>query len=363
MKKHLNQLTGSLSKIFDWHKSRIDCFSNLLLGLISAQTVNLSKIARYFKNNNLIESNYRRIQNFFKEVEFDIDDIAQFSIQHLLSTKDKLYLILDRTNWQFGKTDINILVLSAVYEGIAIPLYYDLLDHRGNSDSGFRIDLVKKFIAKFGKQRIGCILGDREFIGQDWLSWLESQSIDYVVRIKNNLMTTNTRGFSAKVSTLFDDLTVHEHKDLRDQRSICNQSVYLSGTRSHTGELLIVASNSNSIKRLIPIYGMRWEIENLFQAFKGRGFNLEDTHLTDTNKISKLIALISIAFVWAHKVGEYKDAKIKPIPRKKHGRLQNSYFRYGLDMIINAIQKIAFSVKDFSLCLRVLNKTNKELKI
>lgn len=108
---------------------------------------------------------------------------------------------------------------------------------------------------------------------------------------------------------------------------------------------------------------MRWEVENLFQAFKGRGFNLEDTHLTDTNKISKLLALISIAFVWAHKVGEYKDAKIKHIPRKKHGRLQNSYFRYGLDMIINAIQKIAFSVKDFSLCLRVLNKTNKDLKI
>ena len=109
MKKHLNQLTGSLSKIFDWHKSRVDCFGNLLLGLISAQTVNLSKIARHFKNNNLIESNYRRIQNFFKDVEFDIDDVAEFSIQHLLS-KDKLHLILDRTNWQFGKIDINILV-------------------------------------------------------------------------------------------------------------------------------------------------------------------------------------------------------------------------------------------------------------
>ena len=146
---------------------------------------------------------------------------------------------------------------------------------------GIRIDLVKKFIAKFGKERIGCILGDREFIGQDWLGWLDSQGIDYVVRIKNNLMTTNTRGFSAKVSALFDDLAIHQHKDLRDKRDICNQSVYLSGTRSHTGELLIVASNSESIEKLIPVYGMRWEIENLFQAFKGREFNLEDTHLTD----------------------------------------------------------------------------------
>ena len=242
-------------------------------------------------------------------------------------------------------------------------MYYDLLDYRGNSGSKFRVDLVKKFIAKFGKERIGCILGDREFIGKDWLGWLDSQGIDYVVRIKNNLTTTNSRGFSAKVSTLFDDLAVHQHKDVRNKRNICNQSVYLSGTRSHTGELLIVASNSNSIERLIPVYGMRWEIENLFQAFKGRGFNLEDTHLTNTSKISKLIALISIAFVWAHKAGEYKDARIKAIPRKKHGRLQNSYFRYGLDVIVSAIQKMSFSTKDFKLCLKIFSKTTKQLKL
>lgn len=294
-------------------------------------------------------------------MEFDVDDIAQFSIQNLLSAKNKLYLILDRTNWQLGKTNINILVLSAVYEGIAVPLYYDLLDHGGNSSSQFRINLVKKFIAKFGKERIGCILGDRESIGQDWLGWLDSQNIDYVVRIKNNLMTTNSRGFGAKVTMLFADLAIHEHKDLRDRRNICNQSVYLSGARSHTGELLIVASNSSNIERLIPIYGMRWEIENLFQAFKGRGFNLEDTHLTDSSKISKLIALISIAFVWAHKDGEYEDARVKAILRKKHSRLQNSFFRYGLDMIINAIQKMCFSTKDFKLCLKIFSKTTKEL--
>lgn len=363
MKKHFNQLRESLSKIFTWHKSRIDCLSNLLIGLISSQTVNLSKISRCFKNNNQISSNYRRSQVFFKDVEFDFDAIAEFGINHLLSRKDKLYLVIDRTNWQLGKTNINILMLSAVYEGIAIPLYYDLLDHRGNSDSQFRINLVKRFISKFGKERIACILGDREFIGENWLGWLDSQNIDYIVRIRNNLTTTNSRNFSAKVSTLFDDLAVHQYKSIDGKRKICNQSVYLSGTRAQNGELLIVASNSSSIDNLIPVYAMRWEIENLFQAFKGRGFNLEDTHLTDKNKIAKLIGLLCIAFVWIHKVGEYKDAKIKPIPRKKHGRLQNTYFRYGLDMLINSIQKLDFSTRDFSLCLKILNKTTKLLSL
>lgn len=363
MKKYFNQLTESLSKIFNWHKPRIDCFSNLLLGLLSSRTVNLAKIATQFKNNNLIDSNYRRIQCFFKDVTFDFDKVADFNAKQLLSTKEQLYLILDRTNWQFGKTNINILVLSAVYEGIAVPLYYEFLDHKGNSSSECRINLIERFISKFGKKRIGCILGDREFIGKKWLGWLDSEDIDYIVRIKNNQLTTATNGGETKVSRLFLDVGIHEHRDIRKKCKLGSLSVYLSGTKAYNGELLIVASNSDKISKLIPIYGSRWEIENLFQALKGRGFNFEDTHMTNPDKLAKLLALLSIAFVWAHKVGEYKDNKIKAIKRKKHGRHQNTYFRYGLDMIINAIQKIAFSTKDFRLCLKIFKKTSLELKL
>ncbi|GGG04826.1 hypothetical protein GCM10010995_22810 [Cysteiniphilum litorale] len=83
--------------------------------------------------------------------------------------------------------------------------------------------------------------------------------------------------------------------------------------------------------------------------------------MKDSNKISKLMALLTVGVVWAHKVGEYKDAKLKPIKRKKHGRLQSSYFRYGLDMIANAYQRAAFSIRDFKLCLKILNRPLQEL--
>ena len=39
--------------------------------------------------------------------------------------------------------------------------------------------------------------------------------------------------------------------------------------------------------RAISDYLQRWQIETMFQAMKGRGFNLEDTHLKDRDKISK----------------------------------------------------------------------------
>ena len=89
-------------------------------------------------------------------------------------------------------------------------------------------------------------MGDRKFIGENWLGWLDSQNIDYIVRIRNNLTTSNSRNFSAKVSTLFDDLAVHQYKSIDGKRKFVIK-VFLSGTRTRKGELLIVASKSNNI--------------------------------------------------------------------------------------------------------------------
>ena len=53
---------------------------------------------------------------------------------------------MDRTNWQWGKKNINILMLSITYKGIAIPLFWSLLDKKGNSNTSERIALMERFI-------------------------------------------------------------------------------------------------------------------------------------------------------------------------------------------------------------------------
>ena len=69
---------------------------------------------------------------------------------------DKVQLTLDRTNWKWGKRDINILMLAIVYRGIAIPIVWTLLNKRGNSDTKERIALIQRFISIFGKDRLCC---------------------------------------------------------------------------------------------------------------------------------------------------------------------------------------------------------------
>jgi hypothetical protein len=64
-------------------------------------------------------------------------------------------------------------MLAVVYKGMAIPVYWLLLNKQGNSNTRECIALMKRFIQQFGKRHIIALLADLEFIGGTWLSWLE----------------------------------------------------------------------------------------------------------------------------------------------------------------------------------------------
>ena len=70
---------------------------------------------------------------------------------------------------------------------------------------------------------------------------------------------------------------------------------------------------------------------------KTSGFNIEDTHLTDIDRIEKLVALITIAFCWAYLVGIYIREHIKPIRILNNGRMAKSFFKYGLTFIASVL--------------------------
>ena len=75
---------------------------------------------------------------------------------------------------------------------------------------------------------------------------------------------------------------------------------------------------------------------------KTSGFNLEDTHLTDIDRIEKLVALITIAFCWAYLVGIYLHEHEKPIRILNNGRMAKSFFKYGLTFIALVLLNAGF---------------------
>ncbi|MBT9391661.1 transposase [Hymenobacter sp. NST-14] len=81
------------------------------------------------------------------------------------------------------------------------------------------------------------------------------------------------------------------------------------------------------------LYAKRWTIEPCFQNLKGRGFNLEASHLRCRHKLRKLVALVTLAYALCLSVGTVAHTKRAPIKRKKHGYRATSLSRHGLNIL------------------------------
>lgn len=340
-----------------FHLARIKFMALFLCITFIARTINLAKIAALMPSDTKFESRYRRCQRFFTNFKIEENIIINFLMKLYPGDKNKMYLVMDRTNWKFGKVDINILSLCIAYEGIAFPIYWILLDNKGGSShTKQRIELIEKFISIFGSERIESLLCDREFIGEDWIYYLKNiAKINFSIRIKETEYINKKNGEKSHVKNFFKSLRKGEERVIENRRTLWNHRVYIAGAKSKKGELIIVITDRKK-DLAIQNYLRRWEIETFFKCLKSSGFNLEDTHLRDTKKISNLLGLLAIAFCWAYLSGEL-ECKSNPIKIKKHGRKAKSVFRVGLEKLIELIKDSLVKVKEFQSIIKLLSCT------
>jgi hypothetical protein len=313
----------------------------VILALCKVQTVSFHKLALAFETNGKTDSSLRRLQRFIAEFDLCSDLIARI-IFGLLPEKTNLKLVIDRTNWKFGKQNINIFMLGIAYRGVAFPLIFSMLDKKGNSNWEERIALFNRFIRLFGKECIDCIMADREFVGEKWIAFLNQQKLRYYIRIRNNFKVTLPHNSSIiPVSWLFIGIKVgqikHYPKIVKIKEEYCYLSATLTQKRGEKPELLIIISYNKNEQSFLN-YRERWQIECCFKAMKSSDFDIENTHLQDLERIEKLLCLVMIAFIWCYKVGDYIDKNVKAIKIKKHGHRAKSVLKYGLEYISNILQ-------------------------
>ena len=322
---HINELSKILNQYFNFHKARSDCFAQLVIAMITVKAVNFTHLATAFMTDSFPESCYKRIQRFFRFLKFDPFAVASMIITLFGLKNKKLSLALHRTNWKFGKLDINILMLTVAYKGIALPLMWSCLKKRGNSNTLERIGLIKRILLLIGPENIACLLGDREFTGMEWIKWLDEQDIPFLFRIRNNSLLEGI----LPVNVVFRRLPPHK-KVKNGKITLWGRSVYLSTRWSYKKEELVTIISNRKLQSTFKLYRKRWEIETLFGCLKKRGFCFEDTHLIHIARIETLICVLTVAFCWSHLVGEAKEENA-PIQTKSHGRKAKSIFRYGFD--------------------------------
>jgi hypothetical protein len=343
-KQFSTALSKAVSKHIELSPSRAETLAWLALLIMQHGTICLWRLAAYVATTAQTESVRRRFYRFFQFVKLDSATMARIVVD-LLGLRGKPWVLaMDRTNWDFGQTAINILMISVIWNGMGIPLIWVLLPKKGNSNTATRINLLDRLRKAFPDLKIAALMGDREFIGDRWMAYLKRKKIPFILRLKENQHVRRDGYETQSIARIARHLERGQKMVVKGWCRLGHKdgspTVRLAIMRLKTGELLALACSGNPRKALED-YRRRWTIETMFGNLKTKGFNMEDTHLTDRDKLATLCAVLALSVALAVKTG-VAAAKIKPIPLKKHGRKALSLFALGL----HTLRKI-FAVSNF----------------
>lgn len=289
------------------------------------------KVANSFETDADSNSVYRQIQRFLKN-----ENAVAIDFLKLLKLDGKLKILIDRTEWKFGSTWVNILTLSVAYKNVAIPVLWEVVNHKGNATAAEHKAIIEKLVKEFGANRILRVYADREFGSYELFAYLLENNIDFHIRLKTS-HKSGDKSFLQIWRKTQDKVKLKGKVKIE----VFGLEIYVSCVKYQKDgktEYLIVASKEQT-KDAIEEYKVRWQIETMFGCLKSRGFNFEETHLTMPEKISKLLLLLGLGLALAMLMGEFKVEITKQVKMKlkKNKRYAKSLFRIGLDALQNLL--------------------------
>jgi hypothetical protein len=336
MKDREKALKEELSKHFFGHGQRLTMMTKLILAVMQMGTVNFAQLALGLNPLVKVASNFKRIQRFVKGYRFCQKHFVHFAWSMYGKKGQWVALTMDRTNWKFGRVNINILTIGISWRGTAIPLVWKLLDKRGNSSVEERVELLDQLwglLSTEAIKRVRYLLMDREFGSGEWITELKKKKLGFIIRIRTDARIRMPGVSEEKAAKKL--FASRQYKALRKQRIVFGHRLFMAGQKLSGKEYLILVSDTR-LTHGNRLYAERWGIEVFFGCCKSRGFNFEDTHLRHLDRINTLMFVLAIAFIWAFKTGEWMIENGKRIPikyvRKRKTKLY-SIFRFGLDLI------------------------------
>ena len=207
-------------------------------------------------------------------------------------------IAIDRTEWK-GR---NVFMVSLVWGRHALPLYWEVLAHSGNSNLKTQKRLLKATLPLFKGQSV-VVLGDREFHSPKFAHWLDHQGVRFALRQKKSLQMCEslehpyqelkTLGFKPGMARFYASVWCNKH----DSLGPFNLAAYWKRKYRGKGpkEPWYILTNLNDLETTLAVYRARWGIEQLFKDCKSGGYNLESTKVNQT-RFMALVLLIAIAY-------------------------------------------------------------------
>jgi hypothetical protein len=164
------------------------------------------------------------------------------------------------------------------------------------------------------------LMGDRFYGSPALITWCRGQGWGWRLRCKQDLLVFQEGGETTLAACFARGEHMLRDVQLTEQRVLTN--VAMLHEAGHPEPWIIALSGPPTTWRALD-YGMRWGIEAMFSDYKTRGFNLEHSQIERTDRLDRLILVLSLALYWAVSTGMW-DAIENTTPAEKKPRPRNA---------------------------------------
>ncbi len=232
-----------------------------------------------------------------------------------------------------------MLLVSAIYQKRALPIFWILLDKNGSSNLAEQQKVLRPVIRLLKNYKLA-LVGDREFHSVELASWLQGESISFVLRQKQDTTFREGRSFqplnsiplSPGVRQFYTQINLTQKSGFgRFNLAVYWKRKYRNKQENEAWYLL---TNFSDEKVAVHIYRQRFGIEAMFKDCKTGGYNLEGSQ-ANSERLVRLILLVALAMTSAWLQGQRtKSQRQEPYvcrtQEKAKTRKRHSNFWIGL---------------------------------
>ena len=228
------------------------------------------------------------------------------------------------------------LMLHVVYKGRALPLAWRVRQSpKGHCPEDLHIAVVELMSTVLPEGAKVVFLGDGEFDGTALQDTLRKVGWSYVCRTA--MSTTATwEGETFRLDVLgacIQPGRLIELKEVSVTRDAYGPVMVLCCWAKGYQEPLYLVSNLATAEEACRLYHKRFRIETFFSDQKSRGFHIHKSHISDPQRLSRLLIAVCLAYIWIVYLGSLceNEGWREIIHRRK--RCDLSLFQLGLRIL------------------------------
>jgi hypothetical protein len=306
--------------------SQVDSLGLAIVGAVQSMSSQLAKIARAMPLDTTELAKEQRLRRLLDNQRFTQTDHYHPIVQQALHglAYQRVQLLIDRV---LLRDQHNILVVSIGFRRRSIPLVWRALPHRGSSNLTDQQELIQAAVQLLPPSVRISVHGDSEFRAQALFGWLRAQGYDAMLGIRGQVWVYDTADPSAEgqslaawVAPLPPQTAWGRKRKHRRSPSTYLAQVYV-GQEQRYGPVNIIAWWErdddgkvvlHAVMTNLPAcaqtkaYGKRrmW-IETVFRDWQSGGFHLDQCGLTDTTRLTRLLIVLAIGYLWLVSLGRW----------------------------------------------------------